>query len=28
MKWETKGYWFSEHRGNDMVSDILPQNWA
>jgi hypothetical protein len=28
IKWETKGYWFSEHRGNDMVSDILPQNWA
>ena len=28
IKWEPKDSWFSSHKGNDVVSDVLPQNWG
>ena len=27
IKWEPKGYWFSTHKQNGIVTDILPENW-
>ena len=28
IKWEPKGYWFSLHTDNGIVTHILPENWG